>query len=331
LPVPVTQRDRLIKGAIRTGLYLVFIVLIALPLLPGLQKVADPATDRKAPWTEPAGNLSQVLDRQRRELISTELGIIDFQQPDSVALVSFDYTPATQGELQPLTEAVLGRLRGQGMRLIFVSLQPEGAVLAQRMLESLLDSEVDEQYGTRMVNLGYLPGQITAVREIAAGRSFGTFSDYESDAPFSQIQLPGWSDVHDIGQVDVVVNLTDNPTTARWWVEQMETAIEPDDGERYLVAATSVTADPFLRPYRNSAQLDGLISGINGAAAIEAGRKNFGPARQMLDSQSIAHLLIVILIAAGTTAGWMPAAEESSQNESQSAESDQPPIEKTSA
>jgi hypothetical protein len=52
-------------------------------------------------------------------------------------------------------------------------------------------------------------------------------------------------------------------------------------------------------------QLAGLISGINGAAALEATRKDFGPARQMLDSQSTAHLLLVILIAIGTMVGWM--------------------------
>jgi hypothetical protein len=77
-----------------------------------------------------------------------------------------------------------------------------------------------------------------------------------------------------------------------------------------LLVATSATADPFVRPYLDSQQVDGLISGINGAAAIEAGRKNFGPARQMLDSQGIAHLMMVILIAVGTMIGWMPATEE---------------------
>ena len=104
----------------------------------------------------------------------------------------------------------------------------------------------------------------------------------------------------------MVVTLADNAAIARSWVEQLEIAQPPDSGERYLMAATSAVAEPFLTPYRDSEQLDGLISGINGAAAIEAGRRNFGPARQMIDSLSIAHLLIVILIAVGTMVGWMP-------------------------
>ncbi|MEW5957645.1 MAG: hypothetical protein AB1801_07975, partial [Chloroflexota bacterium] len=319
LPAPLSRGDQLVKGVLRSGLYLLFMLLIALPLLPGLQKVIDPATDRRAPWTEPDGSLSEVLDRQRRELISSELGIIDVQQPGSVALVSFDYSPATQGELRPLAEAVLGRLRGQGMRLILVSLQPEGAALAQQTIDSILKAD-NEAYGTRLVNLGYLPGQVTAIRELAGGRLFATLSDYQNGAPFSQMQPNGWDDVQNMEQVAVVVNLTDNPTTARWWVEQMEAAVVPAGSERFLLAVTSATADPFLRPYRDSQQLDGLISGINGAAAIEAARKRFDSARQMLDSQSIAHFLIIVLIAAGTVVGWMPsAAHEAGSGQSQPA------------
>jgi len=86
----------------------------------------------------------------------------------------------------------------------------------------------------------------------------------------------------------------------------LEAAPQPDDNKRLLLAATSASAEPFLRPYRDNEQLDGLISGINGAAAIEAGRNRFDSARQMIDSIGIATIIIVILIAAGTIVGWMP-------------------------
>jgi hypothetical protein len=144
--------------------------------------------------------------------------------------------------------------------------------------------------------LGYLPGQTAAVRALMT-----------DVAVFAPAGKAGWEDVNSFDQIDLVVSLADNPVTARWWVEQLEVASPPTNGEeRFLLAATSASADPFLRPYRENGQIDGLISGINGAAAIEAARQNFGPARQMLDSQSIAHLIIIILIALGTMIGWMP-------------------------
>jgi hypothetical protein len=301
LPTPLTQqRQQLMGGVARALVYVLFIILVALPLLPGIQS----ETGRQVPWTEPSGELNEVLGKQRRLLVSEELGVIDLQQPGSVALVSFDFTTATQGEMQPLAEAIVGRLRGQGMRLIFVSLEPEGAALAQEML----NQERDEAYGVNMVNLGYLPGQIVGIRELATGRKpLSTIKDFKDGLTFESAERAEWNDVNNLSQIDVVVTLADNPTIARWWIEQMEMAANnPDGGERLLLAATSAAAAPFLQPYRDSRQLDGLIAGINGAAAIEAGRKQFGPARQMLDSQSIAHLFIVILIAAGTIAGWMP-------------------------
>ncbi|MCK6625788.1 MAG: hypothetical protein L6R45_11510 [Anaerolineae bacterium] len=309
LPEALPQRASMLGNIVRGGLYLLFIILVALPLIPGLQKVVDPASGQKVAWTEPAGALSEVLDKQRRELISVQLGVIDLQQPDSVALVSFDYTTATQGEMQPLAEAIIGRLRGQGMRLIFMSLEPEGAALAQRTIEAVL-AERGETYGAEMVNLGYVPGQIAGIRELVTGRKqLAGLADVKEGLTFAASERAAWSNVNNLGQVDVVITLSDNPATARWWIEQMAAATPPDDGERYLLAATSATADPFVRPYLDTQQLNGLISGINGAAAIEAGRKNFGPARQMLDSQGIAHLLIVILIALGTMFGWMPPTE----------------------
>jgi hypothetical protein len=205
--------------------------------------------------------------------------------------------------MKPLAEAIVGRLRGQGMRIIFVSLEPEGAALAQK----ILDQERDEAYGVNMVNLGYLPGQIVSIRELATGRkSLSTIKDFQEGLTFESAARAGWNDVNNLNQIDVVVTLADNPTTARWWIEQMEMAARPKGHERFLLAATSAAAAPFLQPYRDNQQLDGLIAGINGAAAIEAGRQEFGSARQMLDSQSIAHLFIVVLIVAGTIAGWMP-------------------------
>jgi hypothetical protein len=299
----------------RAGLYLLLMLLVALPLIPGLQKEDRLNPGQKTSWTEPTGELREVLERQRRALLGDQLGVIDLQQPGAVALVSFDYASATQGEMRPMAEAVIGRLRGQGMRIIAISLEPEGPILAQQTLEEVFEDRPGA-YGADVINMGYIPGQMAGIRGLMAGDgSLSTLVDVQDGLTLAD--RAEWEDIRDLGQVSVVVTIADNPATARWWIEQMEAAaITPDSGERLLLAATSAVAEPFLRPYREarqldnagSAQLDGMISGINGAAALESVRNNFGPARKMLDSQSVAHLLIVILIAAGTIAGWMPPA-----------------------
>jgi hypothetical protein len=312
LPAPLTGREKVVGGAIRGLLYLLFILLVALPLFSGARIVNGSETA----WTEPTGQWSEVLDSQRRQMISEQLGIVDAQQPGSVALVSFDYTLATEGEMRPLAEAVLGRLLGQGMRVIAISLEPEGAAVAQKTLDDVLGKRA-ENYGVNVVNLGYFPGQVVAIRDLAtAAKQLNTIADYKDQVTLADSSRVDWNDIENLNQVDLVVTLADNPATARGWVEQLAAAPPSGDKERYLLAATSAAAAPFLQPYRQDEDddppLDGLISGINGAAAVEAVRNNFGPARQMLDSQSIAHLIIVILIAVGTMVGWMPPAETAS-------------------
>jgi hypothetical protein len=310
LPQQLSKQEKMAAGFVRSALYLLFIVLIALPLVPGLQKVVDQDTGARTPWTEPLREYSDVLDSQRRQLISEQLGIIDLQPPNSVALVSFDFNTATQGEMQPIAEAIVGRLLGQGMRVISISLEPEGATIAQHTLSQLALAS-NGAYGENVINLGYLPGQVMAVRRLATGQQkLSEIPDYQDNLVFTDRDRQNWGDIQNIEQVDVIVTLTDNAATGQWWVEQLTTAIPPDGGERYLLAGASAAAEPFLSPYRASDQLDGLIAGINGAAAIEAGRRTFGPARQMIDSLSIAHLVIVILIAVGTIVGWMPTDEE---------------------
>ncbi|RME70179.1 MAG: hypothetical protein D6784_17130, partial [Chloroflexi bacterium] len=302
LPAALTPQERLKPHIGRAIFALVLLLLLVVPLWPGLQKT-DP-TGRPMPWTEPTGPFGEELDRQRRELISSELGIVDIQPPGSVALVSIDYTPATQGEMEPLAAAVIGRLRGQGMRVVLVSLNPEGAALADSLVQKVIQ-ERDEAYGESMVNLGYLPGEAAAVRRVVSGQErLSARQEYRTGLALGQMQ--NWAGVENFRQVRLTTTLADNPATARWWIEQMAAAAPPDIGERYLLAAVSAAAGPFLQPYRASGQLDGLLSGVNSAAAVEAVRRQFGPARQMLDSQSIAHLLLIIAIVAGTIAGWMP-------------------------
>jgi hypothetical protein len=98
--------------------------------------------------------------------------------------------------MQPLAEDIIGRLRGQGMRLIFVSLEPEGAILAQRTLDQNL-AERAETYGTEMVNLGYIPGQIAGIRELVTGRKqLSAVADFKEGLTFAAPERAGWSGVN---------------------------------------------------------------------------------------------------------------------------------------
>ena len=92
-----------------------------------------------------------------------------------------------------------------------------------------------------------------------------------------------------------------NADSFQWWAEQLSSTNAPP-----ILAVSSSATEPYVLPYVETGHYDAVIAGINGAAALESARvqTELGPASQMLDSQSLAHLIIMILMLSGTMAGW---------------------------
>ncbi len=267
--------------ALNAGLHLLFLALIAIPLFAHYDRGGYPY-----PWLEPSPIQQQDVRQELQNAIVS-------QPPDSIALVSFDYTPATAGEMDPLAAIVIKNLLGQGLRVIAVSLEPEGQAVASSIL-----AEVSDEYGERVLNLGYLPGGPVAVRRLLDDPLFGT-TDIESGNLYAS--LDNWPEISRIDDFSLVVEIAANPDTARWWAEQLQ----KEQPSPTMLAAVSAAAEPFVRPYRDAGQYTALISGINGAAALESARvqKTLGPATAMLDSLSVGSLIVLVLMFVGTIAG----------------------------
>jgi hypothetical protein len=89
--------------------------------------------------------------------------------------------------------------------------------------------------------------------------------------------------------------LTDNPDTARTWVEQ----IKPQLTKPVIWMAVSSQAVVLVRPYVRSGQIDGLISGVYGAASFEQIIQQPGAAAQIWNGYYTALILAMIMIIAG--------------------------------
>ncbi|HEY84808.1 MAG TPA: hypothetical protein G4N96_06830, partial [Chloroflexi bacterium] len=274
--------------AIRAGLHLLFLALIAIPLFAHYDRGGYPY-----PWLEPSPIQQQDVRQELQNAIAS-------QPPDSIALVSFDYTPSTAGEMDPLAAIVIKNLLGQGLRVIAISLEPEGQAMAGNILK-----EVSDKYGEQVLNLGYLPGGPVAVRRLLDDPLFGAY-DIESGKSYAS--LDNWPEISRIDDFSLLVEIAANPDTARWWAEQLQKT-QPN---LHKLAAVSAAAEPFVRPYRDAGQYTALISGINGAAALESARvqKTLGPATAMLDSLSAGSLIILVLMFAGTIAGLISRYDE---------------------
>lgn len=279
-PHVTTTRDRVERWLV----YGLVLVAVLVPILAGIDLSDIFGIDE--PLTGEASAAFDLVDERVTQ--------------DAPVLMAFDYDPSFIGELQVQAEALLHQLARNKGRIIAMSLTPEGAGLAQQLLEDVLDAQ-GYQAGIDYVNLGYLPGEAVGIRSLEflpgqfqnQGFDGGDLKDaltFENDEDFA------------LSNMSLIVVLTGNANNLRWWVEQI-TAIEKDlDRDLVLVAGVSAAIESLIRPYyeMQSSQIGGLIVGLHGAADYER-KLNWqdGPAHIRLSGQLVGQVAVATLILLG--------------------------------
>jgi hypothetical protein len=255
--------EKLAASSVRWMTYLILVVAVVVPILLG------------SDWSEsnmPTGAGTQSM-----------YDAIDGLPQGALVLVSLDYDPGVAGEMIPQARVVLNHLMRRGVRLLSVSLTPEGARLSRRVIEELAD-DYGYRYGEDYLSLGYVVGVEAGPRSVVEG-----------------IRTPDWSDfVGDGEDLALIVEFAGDPQYLRLWLEQVQGPYGLP-----MVAGVSATVDPFARPYYlNQArrQLLGLMTGLVGAAEYERISGEVGPALASMDSQSMAHVALILLILVGNLA-----------------------------
>ncbi len=224
--------------------------------------------------------------------VRSAAGIITRLPQNSSMLIVIDYEPA----LAPEMEAVSGPLLDQLVlttraRLVFISTSPSGAGLVNRLLLNTGISSpagINYQPGTNFVNLGYLPGGASGVREFI-------------DAPSTA--MPGAVE-RVFSEYAAVIVLTDNGESGRLWVEQLVAKNQADAGYfafQPLLFAASAQATPLLQPYVDSEQINGMVGGLADAARYEfVNNSRPGIARIYWDTFGVGMVLGVVMMIFGS-------------------------------
>ena len=227
-------------------LYLALIVAVSLPLLLG--KPIFPRT------IEPTPSAADLYDT------------IESLGSNAPVLVAFDYDPTSSGEMNILAEAMVGHLMDQGARIVTVSLLSSGPATAQPILDKAAAARPGyvDAYGQRYANLGFVPGQATAVRLLGLSLPTALLQDFQGTSLSELTVMEGLTSTQSF---DLILELAATQDSVRWWVEQAGTPYGIP-----LAAGVSASVDPLVRPYYESEarQLKGLVSGIPGAAMYEA-------------------------------------------------------------
>ncbi|MEZ4675609.1 MAG: zinc ribbon domain-containing protein [Caldilineaceae bacterium] len=218
------------------------------------------------------------------------------------------YDPATAGELDLLAQPLVKHLMERNAQVRLVTLLPAGLATARR----LWGRAAAELQTERNLALGFFPGL------------------------WSETYLPGGAPAlallaaaPELAQVGVGIRNTDltasmgaqRPALAVVVAAQTEDVqqwLELVQPELYLptVAFTSAGADPLLRPYLATGQLQGLVSGFDGAAVYQQLRNQsraLGQASGMTQqfiAQNWGHIaLILILVLGNLRALWLGTSE----------------------
>jgi hypothetical protein len=212
--------------------------------------------------------------------------------PSAPVLMVFDYEPGFSGEVESAAVPVLGHLMLRGAHIAILSTSPTGPILAERMIAKY-HAQYNYQAGDKYVDLGFLAGGPAGISGFA--------SDPMRTLPYNidgtgAWQTPTLMGVQKLSDFAAVVIITDSADTGRTWVEQAGSYL----GNSPLVLVSSAQAEPMLRPYYESGQIKGLVSGLAGGEAYEQNNGIPGLSSRYWDSFSISSLVAGVVILIGS-------------------------------
>jgi hypothetical protein len=211
-------------------------------------------------------------------------------------MIAFDFAPDTEPELMPMATAILRNCFSRGIKVVlYGGLYPQGAGMAQMALEEVT-AEYDVESGVDYVFLGYIPGAGAVI--LSMGEDIkGTFErDYYGVRLDS---LPMLDNVRNYDDIPLVVDISGSSIPILWVLYAGARY-----GQQVGVGTTAVSAAQYY-PFLQTGQFVGMLGGLKGAAEYEElnEREGIQQARKRatigMGSQSIAHILMIVLIILG--------------------------------
>jgi hypothetical protein len=220
----------------------------------------------------------------------------------SKILLSYDFDPASEGELGPMATAFAYHCAAKHHKLYFMALWPVGPQMVDETIHKVIKADFpDMVYGQDYVNLGFKSGNegvikviVTDFRELYTTDTSGT--------PWSEI--PMCQDVTSVQDMDLVINVSAGYAGTKEWVQYAATPYP--DKIKVVAGCTGVQA-PLLYPYIPD-QLPGLLGAIKGAAEYEKlvvdhyglqDEPKYQEGLRRMGPQLVAHVLMILLIIVG--------------------------------
>ena len=251
--------------------------------------------------------------------VQTFYNAVEALPPGSRVLVSCDYDPGSEPELQPMAETAFKQFMKKKIRFVVIGLWPQGPMQANKALTTINKAEgrfVIEgkdtlavgrdvvvydadtiRYGQDFINLGFQSGNELVIQRLGSSITAVFPVDSRGRATSSYPIMNGLNRLSDF---DFIFNLSAGyPGTVEW----VQFAVD-----RFHVpcgAGNTAVQAPQVYPYLDSGQLTGLMGGMKGGAEYEKLTGYTAKATKSMVSQTAAHLFVVFFIVIGNLAYFM--------------------------
>ncbi len=230
---------------------------------------------------------------------------VDGLPPGSAVLIALDFDPQAKAELEPMSIALLRHCMRKDLRVIGMTFWQTGAALMQQIFNDVAAEFPDKVVGRDYVYLGYQPGGMAQVITGMGERIVKVFrQDYENRPT---VGMPIFQDIDSLKKVSYVIDVAAGSTYIAWIMY----ATDPF-GIPMGIGCTAVTGpDAFVR--LDAGQINGLISGLRGAADYEVLLNEPGLGIGGMFAQSIIHAMIVLFVVVGNVRYYMARRRERRQ------------------
>jgi hypothetical protein len=230
---------------------------------------------------------------------------IEKMGPEDIVLVSFDYGPSSEPELNPMADAILRHLFIKKVKVVVMALFPLGGNEEAKKELDKIASEFTLQYGVDYINLGYKEGAQAVMKRMAI-----SIPDvFPTDAEGRDTKgMPIMSLATNYSKIDLVVSLATG-IIGEYWAN----LVNAQFGVPVSVGCTAVSA-PKYYAYLRAGQMMSLLGGLKGASEYEKLVKDHYAAMRVtyenpkekkisattgMDVQSIVHVIIIAFIIFG--------------------------------
>ncbi len=231
---------------------------------------------------------------------------VDALPPGARVLMAYDFDPASEPEMKPMGDAFTRHLAMKRAQVFYLTLWPLGQGEIDLVSRRVLATEFpDYRYGRDYVNLGFMSGNEGVIALALTDLKKGIPTDVHNLSTLDYERLPIMRGVDNLRNMDLIINVAAGYPGLREWIQY---AAVP--GRIPIVGGCAAVSSPELFPYV-PAQCTGLLAGIKGAAEYEQllierypqlDRPASRVALERMGPQTVAHLLIMVLVVMGNAA-----------------------------